>query len=169
MGLGNECGLTRRTAVARLGVTGFGVVAGCVGLGEADAQGATPEASQLEANKDLVQRFYGARATGDVDVIDQFVAADYVQHEPGLPPGRDGLKQLIRNAAGRSSEAPALLHLVAESDVVVAHQIVPGSDPAGPLAAEGFDLFRIADGLLVEHWGLDVDYGEQSTDSTPTA
>jgi predicted SnoaL-like aldol condensation-catalyzing enzyme len=170
---GNESGLTRRTAVARLGATGLGVVAGCVALGVANAQGATPEAGQLEANKDLVRHFYdafyGARATGDVDVIDQFVAADYVQHEPGVPPGRDGLKQLILNAAGRSPKAPALLHLVAEGDVVVAHQVVPGSDPTGPLAAEGVDIFRIADGLLVEHWGVDADYGEETSASTPTA
>jgi predicted SnoaL-like aldol condensation-catalyzing enzyme len=173
MRAGNESGLTRRSAVARLGATGFGVIAGCAGRVEANAQGGTPEAGQLEANKDLVRHFYdafyGARATGDVDVIDQFVAADYIQHEPGVPPGRDGLKELIRNAAGRSPKAPALLHLVADGDVVMAHQIVPGSDPAGPLAAEGVDIFRIADGMLVEHWGVDADYSEQTGDATPTA
>jgi predicted SnoaL-like aldol condensation-catalyzing enzyme len=68
--------------------------------------------------------------------------------------------------AGRSSAAPPpLLHLIAEGDIVAAHQIVPGADPNGPLRAEGVDIFRIANGQLVEHWGVDVDYGE--TAATP--
>ena len=116
--------------------------------------------------------FYGARSTGDVDAIDAFISPDYLQHEPGVPPGREGLKQLIRNAAGRSPQPPPLRHLIAEGDIVVAHQIAPGPDPNGPLAGEGVDIFRVADGVLVEHWGVDVAYDaadEGSADSTPAA
>jgi predicted SnoaL-like aldol condensation-catalyzing enzyme len=117
----------------------------------------------VEANKELVRRFYDAfyeaAHTVNVDLIDPFVAADYIQHEQDVGPGREGLKALLRQMAGRPSAAPPpLLHLIAEGDIVAAHQIVPGADPNGPLRAEGVDIFRIANSELVEHWGVDVEY-----------
>lgn len=162
-------GVTRRRAVLGMGVAGIAAVA--TPTSHAAAQTPVACAADLEANKDLVRRFYaafyGARVSGDVDAIDAFVSSEYVQHEPGVPPGRDGLKQLIRNAAGRSPEPPPVLHLVADGDIIVAHQIVPGADPNGPLAAEGIDIFRIVDGRLVEHWGVDAEYPQD--DPTPGA
>src|SRR5262245_59251294 len=94
-----ESGVSRRATLARLGVIGLAAGSAPLRTGSAVAQEATPSTSvDLEANKELVRRFYdafyGARSTGDVDAIDAFVSPDYLQHEPGVPPGRDGLKQL---------------------------------------------------------------------------
>src|SRR4051794_30636515 len=99
-----ESSVSRRATLARLGVIGLAAASTPLRAGPVAAQEATPNTSvDLEANKELVRRFYaafyGARSTGDVDAIDAFVSPDYLQHEPGVPPGRDGLKQLIRNAA----------------------------------------------------------------------
>jgi len=46
-----------------------------------------------ETNKALVRRFYEEIDKGNVDALDELVAADYLDHNPppfpGLPSGRD--------------------------------------------------------------------------------
>ena len=54
--------------------------------------------SAEESNKALVRRFFEAAwVKGNVAAVDEFMAADYVEHpRPSpLPPGTEGLKQLI--------------------------------------------------------------------------
>jgi ketosteroid isomerase-like protein len=54
--------------------------------------------SAEESNKALVREFFDeAWVKGNVAAVDEFMAADYVEHpRPStLPPGNEGLKQLI--------------------------------------------------------------------------
>jgi predicted SnoaL-like aldol condensation-catalyzing enzyme len=169
--------LSRRTAVGGIGAAGIVALLGVAGAGAVSVQEGTPcPDGDVAANKELVLQFYDAfyeaRNTGEFDRIDEFVAEDYIQHEAGVEPGREGLKNLLRSMSARGpATAPMVAHLVGEGDLVIAHQVVPGSDPDGPPAAEGVDIFRIENGQLVEHWGFDVSY-ESPADSaaagTPT-
>jgi hypothetical protein len=88
-------GVSRRTALPGTGSSGIATLAMHSEVGLA-AHDATPAAGQGEANKDLVRRFYDAfytaRRIGDTRLIDAVVAPDYIQHEAGVPLGRDGLK-----------------------------------------------------------------------------
>lgn len=51
------------------------------------------------ANKAIVRRWYEAafNHTGDLGVIDEFIAADFVDHSapPGLPAGREGFRTQV--------------------------------------------------------------------------
>jgi predicted SnoaL-like aldol condensation-catalyzing enzyme len=50
--------------------------------------------SETEENKALVRKFYEeAWVKGNADAVDEFVAANYVEH--GLPTGAEGLKRSI--------------------------------------------------------------------------
>jgi hypothetical protein len=50
--------------------------------------------SETEENKALVRQFYEeAWVKGNADTVDEFVAADYVEH--GLATGAEGLKRSI--------------------------------------------------------------------------
>src|SRR3984893_14201927 len=53
-----------------------------------------------ETNKALVCRFYEEIDKGNVDALDELVAADYLDHNPppfpDLPAGREGLKQAFK-------------------------------------------------------------------------
>lgn len=53
-----------------------------------------------EENKALARRFYAEIDAGNIDAMDELVAEDYVDHNPppfpGLPAGREGLKQAFR-------------------------------------------------------------------------
>src|SRR5919199_6411058 len=49
-----------------------------------------------EENKALVRRFYEEIDKGNIDAMDEFVAEDYIDHNPapyGFDSGRKGLKQ----------------------------------------------------------------------------
>jgi ketosteroid isomerase-like protein len=52
-----------------------------------------------EGNETIVRRFVDAFNSRDLAVLDELVAEDYINHDPpfpGLPAGREGLKQTIR-------------------------------------------------------------------------
>ncbi|MET3350865.1 UNVERIFIED_ORG: ketosteroid isomerase-like protein [Arthrobacter sp. UYEF1] len=54
---------------------------------------------ESEDNKTLVRRFYAEIDAGNIDAMDDLVAEDYLDHNPpfpGLPAGREGLKQAFR-------------------------------------------------------------------------
>lgn len=100
------------------------------------------------------------------------MAPDLVQHAAG-PQGRDGLRQTA--AVLDHDLGPGHLevhHCVAEDDVVAVHLTLHGHHRAStmPLLASvpvtGREvswtfqhLFRVADGLLAEHWACRDDLG----------
>ena len=138
------------------------------------AQEATPGTDEA-ANKVLVLAFYQAFgeaiATGDMSGIDRIVSPSYVQHQQGVPPGRDGLKQFLTTSAraGRTGLETTIEQLVAEEDLVVAHTV---SRRAGTdvVVRETMDIFRVANGQLVEHWGVVSGGGPPGSGSgTPAA
>ncbi|GAA3841231.1 MULTISPECIES: nuclear transport factor 2 family protein [Streptomyces] len=85
-----------------------------------------------------------------LDRLDEFVAEDYVQHNPNLAQGREGLREFFTHILSLppserlDSSKTVTVNLVAERDLVLRHEIRTD----GVL----FDLFRVKDGLLQEHW-----------------
>ena len=52
-----------------------------------------------EDNKALVRRFYEEIDKGNIDVLDELVAENYIDHNPPpfpVAPGREGLKQAFK-------------------------------------------------------------------------
>jgi predicted ester cyclase len=52
----------------------------------------------VEVNMALARRIMEARATGDLDVLDELLAPDFVNHNrllPGQEPGREGYKRAV--------------------------------------------------------------------------
>jgi predicted ester cyclase len=121
----------------------------------------------------IVRRLYeeAFNHAGDLSVIDEFVAPDFVDHNapPGLPPGREGFKLLAQ--AWRSAFPDLTLAvdgLVAEGDLVTiawtgtgTHRGelmgIPPTGVAGKLSGVNFN--RLADGRLAERWGNRDDLG----------
>jgi len=104
---------------------------------------------------DLLQK---GLVLGDTAFINNNVAPDYIQHNPQAADGLDGL--LDFTAYLKTLKDPLVINTVRvlqENDLVVVH-----SEYAldGPKAV--FDLFRIADGKLVEHWDAIQDIPAQT-------
>jgi predicted SnoaL-like aldol condensation-catalyzing enzyme len=87
----------------------------------------------------------------DADQVDRYIAPDYIQHSPMAAPGRDSLKAFLRTVRAASPNASQrLLHAFVDGDHVIIHYHVK-HDPED----RGFvvmDIFRLTNGMVVEHW-----------------
>jgi steroid delta-isomerase-like uncharacterized protein len=101
---------------------------------------------------------------GNLAAIDELFAPDFVEHQAGIKPGRAGVKASIQEL--RSAFADFHLQVedaIADGDRVWLRLHATGTH-AGPfmgVPATGrridvtvIDIVRIADGRLVEHWGV---------------
>ncbi len=88
-----------------------------------------------------------------------FWSPDYVQHSAHIPPGREGLFDLIRGYPPTLRYENALAF--ASDDIVMLHgRFAGGGGPASLIAA---DIVRIQDGLLAEHWDVLQDEATPAT------
>jgi steroid delta-isomerase-like uncharacterized protein len=124
----------------------------------------------LEENKNLIRRYIEAideNQTSDWGILDQYIAEDFVAHNP-LHPGvsldRDGMKQgaeLFRIAAPGARHEVTMQ--VAEGDLVVSHIVGRGVHTGELLGipatnreveTEGIAIHRVRDGKIVEYWSV---------------
>ena len=117
-------------------------------------------------HKALMNRFFEGVGTGDLSVIDELVADDFVEHEefPGLTPDKAGVRkffEMFRGAFPDFRMEP--LETVAEGDLLCVRSVTTGThegeflgvSPTGKrIDVAGFDMVRIRDGQVTEHWGL---------------
>ena len=120
-----------------------------------------------EENKALFRRMFEEVINqGNISLIDELVAPDFVEHEelpPGAPAGREAVKQLFSMLHTGFPDLKATIDdVIAEGDKVVARTTWSGTHqgefmgipPTGKRASFGvIDIVRCADGKLVEHWG----------------
>jgi len=83
----------------------------------------------------------------DPGAVDRWVAPNYRQHSSLAGDGPEALRGLVANLPEGFRYEPA--RVIADGDLVALHGIYCGLGPE-PLVA--FDIFRVADGKLVEHW-----------------
>lgn len=114
---------------------------------------------KLAANKKLVFDFW--RTVLDAhhtEEIVKFVASDYIQHNPMVPTGRDALVKFVGSMPRKKIEptiADPVVSITAEDDLVTIAFQLTDADPRNPgktYTTARFDMFRVKDGKLVEHW-----------------
>ena len=112
-------------------------------------------------NKAVVRDFYTTVFIGrNIDAAPKFIRADYLQHNPQVPTGLKGLMDTFRPIFARTPPADykrELLNIVGDGDMVVIYvrQTWTGADGQHHLAL-GFDMFRVQDGMITEHWDADT-------------
>jgi predicted SnoaL-like aldol condensation-catalyzing enzyme len=131
---------------------------GCSGAGESAATPepamAEPAGPDLEANKALVVAFYDAAINQkDFDAASQYLGPQYVQHNPTAQDGAEGLKGFIAFLKERfPNQKGEVKRVMAEGDLVMLHvHSTRGDDTPGRAIV---DIFRVADGKVVEHWDV---------------
>ena len=103
------------------------------------------------ANKALVcEAFETLFNRRDYAAAERFWSPDYFQHSAIIPPGREGLFDLVKGLP------PTLKHevgtILAEGDLVIVHGRYSGAGlPANWIVA---DILRVQNGVLVEHWDV---------------
>ena len=112
--------------------------------------------TDLAKNKALVLGFWNdVFIAKNVDAAPRYLRPDYIQHNPRVPSGLKGFQDFFRQAFAQTPPnfKVEVTKTVAEGDLVVTYSTFTGTDPQGKaFTGTGFDMFRIAGGLIVEHW-----------------
>ena len=112
-----------------------------------------------KSNKEIVlEVLKRAFIDRDPTVVEQYVGANYKQHNPVIPDGPSAIAKMIPTLTALTYE-PGMA--VADGDLVMVHGRYTGWGPRPMVAV---DIFRVTDGKVVEHW--DVMQEEVSTADT---
>ncbi|RDI48329.1 nuclear transport factor 2 family protein [Nocardia mexicana] len=114
--------------------------------------------ARTEANRAVVLELYRSFGAGDQDGAFALVHDEFVTHNPRVPhdrstgTGKQAFRAFFATPAGRAlaQATQDVVRVVADDNLVAVHI---------RLTAEGgetaiVDLFRLQDGLVVEHWDV---------------
>jgi steroid delta-isomerase-like uncharacterized protein len=114
----------------------------------------------------LLQRFYEGVSAGDLSVIEELLADDFIEHEafPGIEPTKAGVTQFFNLFRSAFPDLRLTAHeSVVEGDLLCVRGTMSGTHEGDFMGmppshkhfeVEGFDMVRIRDGLVTEHWGV---------------
>jgi predicted ester cyclase len=127
-----------------------------------------PVSLEEEKNKALVRRFWEAVARGDIDAIDELLAADFVDHSTlaGQEPGREGYKQQVAEQHAALSDVRSTIEdQVAKGDKVVTRITWRSIHDRGEyfglmprdkeVVVTSMAMHRIEGGKIAEEWSED--------------
>jgi predicted SnoaL-like aldol condensation-catalyzing enzyme len=113
-------------------------------------------------NKKIVGDFYRiVFEPRNPDLIEQYIAPDFVEHNPTIEGGRDGLVKFMKTLPRPASDdvgaemrnPPA--YITAEGDLVTfifKQKVADPKDKSKTYERFTFDMFRIKNGKIAEHW-----------------
>ena len=141
----------------------------CAVVSDASADYQEETRVSLDGNKELIRRYVQAiddNDTGDWSILDEYVAEDFVAHNPPIPGvslDREGMKQAAEIFRVATPGRHEIGMQVAEGDLVVS-QISGRGVHAGELLGipatnkdvetEGIAIHRVRDGKIVEYWSV---------------
>ena len=121
--------------------------------------------ASIDENKALVRRFYEEIDKGNMGILDELVAEDYIDHNPPPFPthgtGREKLKQSFQIFWDATPGRHQIEDQIAEGDKVVTRltsygkheKDLPGAPATGnDMKMTSITIHRIANGRLVEKW-----------------
>lgn len=124
---------------------------------------------KLARNKRHVYDFWRiVYEAGHMDRVNEFMAPEYIQHNPNVESGRDAFVATMsvarpKREVGEVSRFP-IIDIIAEDDMVVvmwARKVRDREDPDLLYEMTWFDVFRVDDetGLINEHWDSSERWG----------
>ena len=116
--------------------------------------------AKLAANKKMVYDFWrDVFEGGHLDLADKYMAESYIQHNPMVPTGRTAFVEAFSKRVKPVPVEPRikapLVAIAAEGDLVVLSFVREYDDPKEPgkkYTTTWFDMFRIENGKIAEHW-----------------
>jgi predicted ester cyclase len=123
----------------------------------------------VEGNKRRIREYIQAvdeNQTSDWSVLDEYIAEDFVAHNPPLPGvslDREGMKQAAEIFRVATPGRHEIRLQVGEGDLVVSHIVGRGVHaeeflgiPAtnNELETEGIAIHRVRDGKITEYWSV---------------
>lgn len=118
------------------------------------------------ADKRMLNHFYEEVNAGNLDVIDDVIAEDFVEHEdfPGISPDKEGVRQFFTTFRAAFPDMHMESHeVLADGDLLCCRSTMSGTQegefmgmpPTGKhFEVTGFDLLRVRGDQVTEHWGV---------------
>lgn len=104
---------------------------------------------------------------GHLEVADELIADDMIEHQsfgPDHAPGAEGVKAVIVSLRRAFSDFRLTIeHLVVDGDMVWTRNVGTGTNDGSYMGnpptnrhmrVDVFDVLRVVDGKVVEHWGV---------------
>lgn len=104
---------------------------------------------------------------GNLEVVEALTSPDLVEHQnfgPNHAPGAEGAKAVVESLRRAFPDFRlAIEDLVADGDTVWLRMVATGTNtgsfmghaPTGrPMRIDVFDVIRVEDGRMIEHWGV---------------
>jgi predicted SnoaL-like aldol condensation-catalyzing enzyme len=116
--------------------------------------------SKLAANKKLVYDFWReVFEAGHMELAPKYMTETYIQHNPNVATGRkafiDFFSQIKKPQTIADKVTAPLVSITAEGDLVTLAFVSEQKDPKDPnktYTTTWFDMFRIENGKIAEHW-----------------
>jgi steroid delta-isomerase-like uncharacterized protein len=112
-----------------------------------------------------VRRFWGVWEEGNIDLVDELLAPDYINHTPATPDqptGPEGVKAVVAMfRSGMPDLRVVIEDMIAEGDKVAVRYTLEGIHegdlfgvpPTGQrLSIKSISVERVSDGKIREHW-----------------
>lgn len=109
---------------------------------------------QEEKNLKAVLDFYDVVINGQqYSRVYEFVDKNYIQHKPEVEDGPEGLLDFVRWVYSKSPQHEArIVRSFVDGDYVILHVHVINGAEAKDIAV--MDIFRVENGMLMEHWDV---------------
>lgn len=112
---------------------------------------------------DFARLFYTEREVRTA--FETYVAPDYVQHNPGIADGREEAVAALAPMFADRVKTFQIKRILVDGDMAVIHvHVKPTPDSRG---ASVFDMYRLKDGRIVEHWDAIQPVPEKSANPHP--
>jgi steroid delta-isomerase-like uncharacterized protein len=118
-----------------------------------------------EESKAIVRRFWGVWEEGNIDLVDELLAPDYINHTPATPDqptGPEGVKGVVAMfRSGMPDLRVVIEDMIAEGDKVAVRYTLEGTHegelfgvpPTGQrLSIKSISVERVSAGKVREHW-----------------
>jgi predicted SnoaL-like aldol condensation-catalyzing enzyme len=115
---------------------------------------------KLAQNKRFVYDFWReVFEAGQLQLADKYMAETYIQHNPNVPTGRAAFVEFFgkikKSKPIEDKVAAPLVSITADGDLVILSFVREYPDPKDPskkYSTTWFDMFRIENGKIAEHW-----------------
>ena len=120
-----------------------------------------------EESKAIVRQFWGVWDEGNIGLVDELLAPDYVNHSPGIPDqpeGSEGVRAVVEMfRSGMPDLRVVIEDMIAEGDKVATRYTLEGTHegelfgvpPTGRrLSIKSISVERVSEGKIREHWRI---------------
>ncbi|MBI2784787.1 MAG: ester cyclase [Legionella longbeachae] len=117
---------------------------------------------QLETNKAVVTAFYNELINQkNFETASQYLGTHFIQHNPMVVDDVDGLRAFVEFLRNKFPDAHSeIKKIFAEGDYVMVH--VHSIREPGTAGRAIFDLFKLQNGKIIEHWDVIQDIPVES-------